>query len=43
MNEDERDKTIFVEYYPSFVLTSVWNNNGTLDRYHVAGMKHATC
>lgn len=31
--EDDRDRTIFVEYYPTFCLTSVWFDNGRLDYF----------
>lgn len=31
--EDKRDRTIFVEYYPAYILTSVWTNNGQLENY----------
>lgn len=27
------DRTIFVEYFPLWVITSVWRENGTLDYY----------
>ncbi len=29
--DDIRDRTIFVEYYPEFCLTTVWRENGTVD------------
>lgn len=31
--EDERDRTIFIEYYPEFRLTSIWHDNGKLENY----------
>lgn len=42
MSDDDRDKTIFIEYYPSFVLAVIWNNNGTVDQYHVSERERVT-
>lgn len=33
--KDRRDRTIFIEFYPEFVLTSVWYDNGKLDSFAV--------
>lgn len=33
--EDERDRTVYVEYFPRFCITAVWYNNGKLDYYNI--------
>lgn len=33
--DDERDRTAFIEYFAAFCLTSVWHEDGRLD-YFVA-------
>lgn len=30
------DRTVFVEHYPLFILTSVWTEDGKLQEYYVA-------
>lgn len=34
--DDKRDRTAFIEYFPEYVITSVWRNNGMLDYYVAA-------
>jgi hypothetical protein len=35
--DDDRDRTVFVEYYPWICITSVWREDGRLD-YFVAAL-----
>jgi hypothetical protein len=31
--DDDRDRTAFIEYFKNLCLTSVWHNDGRLDYY----------
>lgn len=34
--DDERDRTVYIEYYPWAILTTVWRENGTVDSCYAA-------
>ena len=37
---DELDETIFIEYFPNYVLVSTWHNNGKLRMFHIVERIH---